>query len=72
MTQVISLIRAFLKEFNDRRQLRALLNKDDRLLRDIGVTREDVAIALNKPFRIPAREEARRLSRVSLAMDRAI
>ncbi|MEM9140825.1 MAG: DUF1127 domain-containing protein [Pseudomonadota bacterium] len=65
-------IRAIRDEVEARRQLRDLLQKDDRLLRDVGVTRADVEIALAKPFRVPAWEEARRLSRQSLILDRAI
>lgn len=70
MAYVFSVIRAFWKELQDRRQLRVLLNKDDRLLRDMGLTREDIGVALSKPFAISAREEARRLSGVSFQLDR--
>lgn len=72
MTQFISVIRAFLKEAKDRRQLQDLMQKDDRILRDIGLTREDIGVALNKPFNVRARSEARRLSRVSFNLDRTV
>ena len=70
MNKVVSIIRAFFVELRDRSQLRALLEKDDRTLRDIGLTREDVHIALAKPWRLKARDEALRLSRLSFSLDR--
>jgi len=70
MTQFISMIRAFLKEASDRRQLQALLQKEDHVLRDIGLTREDIGVALSKPFNVRAQGEARRLSRLSFSLDR--
>lgn len=65
-------LRAFRGELTARQQMRELLQKDDRLLRDIGVTRADVEVALSKPYGVPAWEEARRLSRQSLVLDHAI
>ena len=72
MTRIISALRAYFTELQDRHQLRALLAKDDRMLRDIGLTREDVEAALAKPIRVQARQEARRLSRLSFSLDRAV
>ena len=72
MTQVISVVGAFFKELRDRRQLMALLQKDDRMLRDVGLTREDIGVALSKPFSIQARNEAMRLSRLSFSLDRKL
>lgn len=68
---MFSLIRAFWKELRDRRQLQALLEKDDRLLRDMGLTREDIGLALSRPFAIRAKDEAHRLSRLSFRLDHA-
>lgn len=65
------LARAWFKELRNRRQLRDLLHKDDRLLRDVGMTRHDVEAALSKPMEFDARAEALRLSRISLQLDRA-
>ena len=65
------LVRAWFKELRNRRQLRDLLEKDDRLLQDAGLTRHDVEAALSKPMEFDARSEAVRLSRISLQLDRA-
>ncbi|MEM7061027.1 MAG: DUF1127 domain-containing protein [Pseudomonadota bacterium] len=72
MIQLISVFRAFLAEVKDRRQLQTLLQKEDRILQDIGLTREDIEMALQKPYNVPARSEARRLARLSFSLDRAI
>ena len=72
MTKVFSVVRTFFKELRDRRQLMALLQKDDRMLRDVGLTREDIGVALSKPFSIQARNEAMRLSRLSFSLDRKL
>ena len=71
MANVFSVIHAFWKELQDRRQLQALLEKDDRLLRDMGLTREDIGAALSKPYKVGATTEAKRLSRLSFRLDRA-
>lgn len=71
MNKVFTIFRAFIRELHDRAQLRELLEKDDRLLRDVGLTRADIGAALSKPFRIQARDEALRLSRLSFNLDRA-
>ena len=65
------LVHTWFKELRNRRQLRDLLQKDDRLLRDVGLTRHDVEVALSKPMQFDARSEALRLSRISLQLDRA-
>ena len=65
------LVRTWFKELRNRRQLRELLEKDDRLLQDAGLTRHDVEAALAKPMEFDARSEALRLSRISLQLDRA-
>ena len=66
-----SLARAWFKELRRRRELNNLLQKDDRILRDVGLTRPDVEAALAKPMAFDARAEALRLSRISLQLDRA-
>ncbi len=65
------LARAWFKELRNRRELTNLLHKDDRILRDVGLTRPDVEAALAKPMQFDARAEALRLSRISLQLDRA-
>ena len=65
------LAQAWFKELRNRRQLQSLLQKDDRILRDVGLTRHDVEAALAKPIEFDARAEALRLSRISLQLDRA-
>ena len=65
-------LKAWYREFRDRQQLRDLLAKDDRVLEDIGLTRQDIEAALMKPFGVSGRNEAYRLSLLSLALDRKI
>jgi len=71
LTLLLNALRARIAEWHDRMTLRALLEKDDRTLCDIGLTRPDIESALNKPIGIGARHEARRLSERSLGLDRA-
>ena len=66
---LIETARELSKELRDRRELRDLLEKDDRILRDIGLTRADVGSALAKPMGINARHEAARLPRVAFYLD---
>ena len=70
LTILINALKNRAREAEDRRNLRQLLAKDDRTLCDIGLTRADVESALAKPMGIGARHEARRLSRLSLRLDR--
>ncbi|MEL7469839.1 MAG: DUF1127 domain-containing protein [Pseudomonadota bacterium] len=63
--------KAWFKQLRNRSDLRELLEKDDRILRDVGLTRADVESALAKPMEFDARTEALRLSRISLQLDRA-
>ena len=60
------------KELRARRELRQLLEQDDRILQDIGLTRTDVQSALSKPIGVGARHEAFRLARHSLTLDKAL
>jgi uncharacterized protein YjiS (DUF1127 family) len=46
--QVISLLRLWRARLRDRRELRRLYELDDRLLRDVGLTRDDVFRDLSK------------------------
>lgn len=64
------LARAWFKELRNRRELNNLLQKDDRILRDVGLTRADIESALAKPLSVDARTEADRLSTISLRLDR--
>ena len=65
LTLILNALRARLQEYRDRAALREVLQKDDRTLRDIGLTRPDIESALSKPMAIGARNEAYRLSRLS-------
>ncbi len=47
---VFKLIRRLRQRLENRRALKVLLDADDRLLRDIGVTREDVIHARQLPL----------------------
>jgi uncharacterized protein YjiS (DUF1127 family) len=69
LDMVIDQAQRLAKEFRSRRELRELLEKDDRVLRDIGLTRADVEAALSKPMNIDARREAVRLSRLAFYLD---
>lgn len=71
LTLIINFLKNRLIEHRHRAALRALLEKDDRLLRDAGLTRADVESALSKPMGIGARHEAYRLSALSRKLDRA-
>ena len=71
LTLIVNAVKEQIREQKDRAQLRGLLSKDDRLLRDAGLTRADIESALNKPLGLNARNEAYRLSALSLRLDRA-
>ncbi|MFK7945080.1 MAG: hypothetical protein AB8B85_19510 [Paracoccaceae bacterium] len=71
LTLIANFLKNRLQEHRERVQLRDLLQKDDRLLRDVGLTRVDVEAALSKSFEISAKREAYRLSALSLRLDRA-
>jgi uncharacterized protein YjiS (DUF1127 family) len=66
---LIGTAKALSKELRNRRELRELLEKDDRILQDIGLTRADLESALSKPMGINARHEAARLSRIAFYLD---
>jgi uncharacterized protein YjiS (DUF1127 family) len=66
---LIATARSLARELRDRRELRDLLEKDDRILHDIGLTRPDVESALSRPIGINARREAARLSRLAFYLD---
>jgi len=51
LRHVLSLVRKMLQQWGRRRRERAELARlDDRMLRDIGITRGDVWQEINKPF----------------------
>ena len=60
----------WMEEHRRRAQLRALLEKDDRILDDIGLTRADIVEALGQPLHVDARDHAYLHSARSLAFDR--
>jgi uncharacterized protein YjiS (DUF1127 family) len=66
---LIDTAKAMSKEFRNRRELRELLERDDRILHDIGLTRADIESALTRPISINARHEAVRLSRIAFYLD---
>lgn len=49
-TQGVRSLRALVKAFQDRREVMNLAEFDDRMLKDIGLTRGDVASALAEPL----------------------
>ena len=53
-----------------RAALRRLLDQDDEMLEDIGFRRADIERALRLPIGENAAQEAHRLSRMSLMLDR--
>lgn len=59
----------WMEEHRRRAELRRLLERDDRILADIGLTRADIEEALSRPMRDSAREHAYRHSVRSLALD---
>ncbi|HUF88080.1 MAG TPA: DUF1127 domain-containing protein [Thermohalobaculum sp.] len=59
----------WMEEHRRRAQLRGLLEKDDRMLEDIGLTRGDIEEALSRPMQADAREHAYRAATRSLALD---
>lgn len=69
LDQLINAILNHIRESRDRRLLRSHLLKDDALLRDIGLTRTDVEVALSNPKKVAAKEEAYRLSDLTLSLD---
>ena len=71
LTLIINFLKNRLIECRHRAALRALLARDDRLLRDAGLTRPDIESALSNPYRISALERAHHLSAYSLHLDRA-
>lgn len=66
---MINAVLGHIRERRDRRLLRGHLLHDDALLRDIGLTRTDVEIALSTPMRVCAKDEAYRLSDLTLRLD---
>ena len=69
LTPLINAVRRWSQEHRSRSQLRALIEKDDRVLEDLGLRRGDVEEALGRSILENAREQATRLSTRSLALD---
>ena len=61
--------RRWMEERRHRSQLRALLQKDDRLIEDAGLRRADIEEALNLPRWDRARDHAYHASTRSLTLD---
>lgn len=57
------------EQFHNRRGISALLELDDSVLRDIGVTRDEVRRAVNLPWTCRAGEELSRARNRSLERD---
>ncbi len=51
-----------IRQYRRRRGFKRLLDLDDHMLRDIGVTRAEVEIAANLPLSVDAGQELRRMS----------
>jgi uncharacterized protein YjiS (DUF1127 family) len=66
---LIDTAKGLAREMRNRRELRDLLERDDRVLQDIGLTRGDIEAALGKPLGFNARHEAFRLSRMAFYLD---
>ncbi|MEO1776367.1 MAG: DUF1127 domain-containing protein [Pseudomonadota bacterium] len=60
----------WMEEHRKRAQLRRLLDHDDRMLEDIGLTRIEAEIALGLPMDQDAMKAAHAASRRSLSLDR--
>ena len=58
------------RDLQSRREMREILDRnDDRMLRDIGLTRADLREALSKPVDLGLRQEMARLSRQARYLD---
>lgn len=69
LTLLLTALRRLAAERRRRIELRGLLDKDDRLLADMGLTRTEIEVALALPYTESACTAARRLSTRSLALD---
>ncbi len=69
LTLLTTAARRWMEERRHRSQLRALLQKDDRLIEDAGLRRADVEEALNLPRWDRARDHAYSASARSLTLD---
>ncbi len=65
LTLLIAALQARFAHWQERRALRRILDKDDRTLADIGLSRADVHSVLSKTDLANPREEAFRLSRLA-------
>lgn len=70
LTLIANAFRRWLDDRRDRALLRRLLQKPDRELEDIGLTRGDIENALEQPYGVRIGEAARRGSRQSLRFPR--
>ncbi len=59
----------WMEEHRHRAQLRGLLQKDNRMLEDIGLTRGDIEEALSRPMSESARDHAYRHATRTMALD---
>ncbi len=50
------------REIRNRRKLKRLLDLDDHMLKDVGVTRGEIEVATNLPLSTDAATELRRMS----------
>ncbi|MEM6971397.1 MAG: DUF1127 domain-containing protein [Pseudomonadota bacterium] len=58
-------------EYRRRAQMRRLLDYDDKMLTDMGLSRGDLEVALQQPITVDAGRAAWEGSRLTLGMDRA-
>jgi uncharacterized protein YjiS (DUF1127 family) len=68
-TLLITAAKRLSRELRARRELRELLEKDDRILRDIGLNRAEVEWELMRPLTLGDRHEGPFLSRLAFYID---
>jgi uncharacterized protein YjiS (DUF1127 family) len=69
LTMLTTAALRWMEEHRRRANLRALLEKDDRVLRDIGLTRGDIEETLTRPMSESARDHAYRQAARTMALD---
>ncbi|MEM1048844.1 MAG: DUF1127 domain-containing protein [Pseudomonadota bacterium] len=69
---IVTLVKAVARWYTNRRQTRLLLEMDDRMLSDIGLTRGDVRAALRTAGTIPPLERLRLIAVEKRATARAL
>ncbi|MEO0822368.1 MAG: DUF1127 domain-containing protein [Pseudomonadota bacterium] len=68
-TPITLAVLRWIHDARERAALRRLLEKDDRLLDDMGLTRAEIQDVLSEPGAVNLHERAKAQSRLSLALD---